>query len=163
MEVWKDVVGFEEYFKVSSFGRLFSKRTGKVLKQFLNKSGYVTVATRIGGRSGKSYCFKLHRVVAEAFIDNLEFKPEVNHIDGDKTNNCVENLELVTPKENIAHAFSAGLMRPKPSTRVLKPEDVDLIFSLYRSGKHTHRSLSNMFGVSHVAIGKVLRKEHYVL
>lgn len=83
-EIFKDVVGFEDYFQISNFGRFFSKRSNKLLKLHINKSGYITLATKIGGRHGTNHCFKIHRVVAEAFIPNPENKPEVNHKDGKK-------------------------------------------------------------------------------
>lgn len=93
MEVWKDVVGYEEYFQVSNLGKLFSKRSQKILKQTISKTGYYTVATRLGGRNGICKCFKIHRLVAEAFIPNPEQKRTVNHIDGNKLNNNLSNLE----------------------------------------------------------------------
>ena len=100
VEVWKDVVGYEEYFKVSNLGNVYSKRSGKILKQNLHPNGYYTIATKIGGRYGKNICFKVHRLVAKAFIPNVYDKPYVNHIDGVKTNNTIGNLEWCTAKEN---------------------------------------------------------------
>lgn len=67
--LWKDVVGFEAYFKVSEYGEVFSKRTKRVLKQCVSKSGYRTISTRLGGRNGTCYCFKVHRLVADAFLE----------------------------------------------------------------------------------------------
>lgn len=114
MEIWKDVFGYEDLFQVSNFGNLKSKRTNKILKQHKRKNGYMTVSTRIGGRNGKCLCFKVHRLVAQTFINNPENKPYVNHIDGQKDNNYVDNLEWVTPKENTDHAIMIELMRPLP-------------------------------------------------
>lgn len=97
---------------VSDLGQVWSKRSNKVLKQTLHKNGYLTVATKIGGSQGKSYCFRVHRLVAEAFISNPNNKEEVNHIDGNKTNNTLSNLEWVTRSENIQHAWDSGLIKP---------------------------------------------------
>ena len=121
-EVWKDVVGYEEIFKISNFGRLFSKRTNKVLKPFLHKNGYYIVATKIGGRSGVNRTFKVHRLVAEAFLEAptqeildvincTKYKVvPVNHKDGNKLNNHAGNLEWCTPQENYIHALELGLI-----------------------------------------------------
>jgi len=103
-EVFKDVVGFEDYFQISNLGNIFSKRSNRVLKTHITKRGYVSLATKIGGRQGTNHCFRVHRLVAEAFLPNPENKPEVNHIDGIKTNNKISNLEWVTAEENMNHA-----------------------------------------------------------
>lgn len=130
MEVWKDVVGYEDYFMVSNLGAVFSKRSNKLLKQTKNKSGYLTIATRIGGRTGKAICFRIHRLVADAFLDpptkeQLQWaettaykKVLVNHKDGDKLNNTVNNLEWVTSSENTQHAINTGLRPHKGRSTV---------------------------------------------
>ena len=117
-EVWKDIKGFEEIYQVSNFGRVKSllrkrrNRNGyfyikeKILKQSINTYGYLQVCLYNNcERSVK----RVHRLVAETFIPNPSNKPEVNHIDGNKTNNKIDNLEWVTSKENITHAFKIGL------------------------------------------------------
>ena len=98
---WRNVVGYEELFSVNSIGEVFSKRTNKKLKQYTDKKGYKTVATKIGGRQGINLCFKVHRLVAEAFIPNPENKPYVNHIDGDSLNNQILNLQVCNQATNM--------------------------------------------------------------
>lgn len=161
MEIeWKGVVGFEEYFKVSNFGDVFSLRTGKILKQHTRKNGYKTIATKIGGRSGEIYCFKVHRLVAEAFILDDNHKAFVNHIDGNKANNVVENLEWVTPSENAKHSFDTGLQHQKKGVdnKLSKLSLKDVLFILKNcrqlGGKMTQRELGKMFNCSHTVIGK---------
>ena len=117
-ELWKDVVGYEEYFQISNFGRVFSKRSNKILKTV--KAEYEIFTTRLSGR-GKSTCFKIHRLVAKAFIENPLDKHEVNHIDGNKHNNHVDNLEWTTESENKKHAYKAGL-RNKELDRMAKAD-----------------------------------------
>ena len=163
-EIWKDVVGFEDYFQISSFGRLFGKRSGKVLK-LSNVGGYLAHTTRLNGRNSRSICLKIHKLVAEAFLTKICDSHVVNHIDGVKTNNRVENLEYVTQQENVIHAFRTGLNKPKArhSDRKISDEQVELLFSMYASGSYTYRDLSHVFGIHYSTIGRILRKETYVL
>lgn len=109
MEIWKDCVDYPELFEVSNLGNFRNKRNKKVLKQCLHQHGYLHLATKIGGRKGKSVCFKMHREVAKAFLKNLKNLPCVNHKDGAKTNNNLDNLEWTTYSENSRHAISLGL------------------------------------------------------
>lgn len=152
IELWKPVVGFEDIFEVSSFGQVYSKRTNKILKQHLNKSGYVTVTTKIGGRKGFNKCFKVHRLVAEAFIDNTENKPYVNHINGVKSSNNVDNLEWCTASENTDHAIAKGLIsyKDRKYKRVLNRDQIDYIIANYKPRCRTFgaRALARKFNVS---------------
>ena len=151
-EEYRDVVGFEEYFQVSNLGNVFSKRSNRILKQSTNGAGYRTFTTKIGGRNGSDHHFSVHRLVTEAFIPNPEGKPFVNHIDGCKTNNVVSNLEWVTAKENSAHAWSTGLRNRK-----LTAEQVREI----RASNLSQRKLGEIYGLSHVNIGRIKRRESY--
>lgn len=106
MEEWKDIEGYNGVYQVSSLGnvRTFSRWPGKgrLLKPQTTKKGY---------RSVRLYCgasFKfitIHRLVAKAFIINTELKPQVNHINGNRADNRVENLEWVTGSENVQHSI----------------------------------------------------------
>jgi len=124
-EIWKDVVGFEELFKISNFGNFYSKRTDRQLVKTVGRTGYYEVATKIGGRKGKNYCFKVHRLVAEAFLETPSEelikaasltkynKVLVNHKDCNKLNNSPENLEWSTYLDNSKHAVENGLIFQK--------------------------------------------------
>tara|TARA_R110002110_G_scaffold50843_8_gene149917 strand:- start:49 stop:528 length:480 start_codon:yes stop_codon:yes gene_type:complete len=146
---YRDVEGYEDLFSVSSEGNLLSKRTNKVLKLHTNRKGYVVCATKIGGRKGKNVCFRLHRLVALAFTPNPELKPEVNHIDGDKRNNFVCNLEWATRSENMVHASQTGLLTSRKGHFTLPEDQVSYIRSVYLKGSHIFgaRALGREFGV----------------
>lgn len=155
MEVWKDVVGFEDIFQVSSFGNVYSKRTNKNLKQCLTKSGYKTVATKIGGRNGVNHTFRVHRLVAIAFLGYCDGRVEVNHIDGNKANNKLSNLEWVTPLENMKHAKDTGLIKP-PKHR-LSDEVKDSVYKMFCTKKYTYRQIADMFGLHYKTVGRIVR------
>ena len=107
MEKWKVVEGTNGKIEVSDMGRVKSNlRDGRILKATPDKKGYLRLRVTI---DGEKMSFKVHRLVAQAFIPNPKFKPQVNHIDGDKSNNCVSNLEWVSNKENAHHAIRIGL------------------------------------------------------
>src|SRR5690606_13275621 len=110
------------------------------------------------GRKGKAGCLKIHREVATAFVENPENKPYVNHKDGNKRNNKVENLEWVTASENVNHAYAIGLIDTvkgqDKQNSVLKDEDVYYIRENYVPYSRTHgtRALSRKYGVAHSVI-----------
>lgn len=96
MEIWKDVPGYIGLYKVSNYGRVKSVKKQLVLKTSGSGNRYKTVALCNGMRK----TFRLHRLVAAAFIPNPENKPCIDHIDGDRANNHADNLRWVTAKEN---------------------------------------------------------------
>ncbi len=156
MELWKDSVDYPDLFEISNKGNLRSKRSNKHLKQCLSKTGYWCVSSKVGGRKGKAILLKIHREVAKAFLTNAENKPYVNHIDGVKTNNNVENLEWATASENTKHAFTLGLVIPPENKRVLSAKDVAYISLVYKPHHKTFgaRALGRQFGVDHSTIIK---------
>lgn len=93
-EIWKDVVGYGSYFKVSESGRVYSKRTNKELKLTINKKGYKQFCTRFDGRKGKSKVFKVHMIVCEAFNGQRPNAEQIYalHWDDNKLNNHYTNL-----------------------------------------------------------------------
>lgn len=121
MEEWRDIQGYEGLYQVSNNGRV--KRVGhsvkykngvehfykeRMLSPNLQNTGYLTVT--LCSTEGQRI-FSIHRLVAEAFIPNVSNAPQVNHKDGDKTNNNVENIEWCTASENSSHAWRNGLSK----------------------------------------------------
>lgn len=96
-EEWKDVLGYEGIYEISNIGNIRSYKTKKIRKTQKNKEGYERVEL---WKDGKRKVLLVHRLVAEAFIPNDNNKDNVNYKDGDKTNNCANNLEWVTYKEH---------------------------------------------------------------
>lgn len=117
-EIWKSVVGYEGLYEVSNFGRVKSLERkinklwngkeitlinkGRIKNICVDSDGYCVVGFCV---NGKSKTLKLHRIISHSFIPNPDNKPQVNHKDGIKTNNSIENLEWCTNKENIRHSF----------------------------------------------------------
>lgn len=104
-EIWRDVDGYGGNYKISNFGVVVSLSNGgaKPLKKFLSSSGYESVYLYNGSKKSRK-AYRVHRLVALTFIPNPDKKPYINHKDGVKNNNCVENLEWVTQSENMRHA-----------------------------------------------------------
>lgn len=112
MESYKKISGFERY-SVSDAGNVRNDITGVVLSKRKATNGYLRVNLRLGNEKyEKPKVMTVHRLVAEAFIPNVEHKEAVNHIDGNKENNTVSNLEWVTNRENTIHAIKHNLMKP---------------------------------------------------
>jgi hypothetical protein len=99
-EEFRTIEGFNDYL-VSNFGRVWSNKTNKILTPKVSNRGYYQIGM---SREQKKYCVLLHRLVATAFINNPENKPQVNHIDRDRLNNNSNNLEWTTDQENKDHA-----------------------------------------------------------
>ncbi len=131
-EIWKDIIDWEGIYQISNYGNVRSldrfiavksKKgrflAGKVRKLLFMKNGYVSV-NLVDTESGKSTRNSVHVFVAQSFIKNTENKPCVNHKDGNKHNNFVNNLEWCTYKENAQHALKTGLTKPHKLTEKQK-------------------------------------------
>ena len=101
-EIWNDIPGYEGYYQVSNQGRVRNSRNQKMLKPQTKNGGYIQFTLSVRNRC---HYHSAHRLVAQAFIPNPEGKPQINHKNGDKSDNQVENLEWCTSSENQRHRY----------------------------------------------------------
>lgn len=165
MEIWKDIKGYEGIYQVSDLGIIKSLPIDRnnqhshktiLLKPRVDRDGYLLVTLRC---KGKNKTFRVHRLVAQAFIPNPENKPQVNHIDEDKTNNMVSNLEWVTAKENVNHGtciVRSHLSQINDVNRSKRVKLVDICTGEYNSFKSISEA-SRSTGLSGGNISKCAR------
>ena len=159
--LWKEIERFDGKYSISSCGKLKNSRTGKLLRFMLHPHGYLHCSIKPNGRDGKSYCLKIHREVAKAFIPNPDNKPQVNHIDGNKQNNSVSNLEWVTSQENMIHAHKNNLIDVNHGIDCVgskaTEDDVREIRKLQASSKFwTNRKLAEKFNLGKTTIHSII-------
>jgi len=127
-EEWKPIKDYESLYEISNYGNIKSKDRivnakhnskrivkGRNMSFFINKSGYLEATLC---KNSKKKLHRVNRLVAETFIPNSENKPCVNHKDGNKLNNNVNNLEWCTYSENLIHAWKNGLCKPRRKTKI---------------------------------------------
>lgn len=142
-EIWVDIKDYEGFYQVSNLGRVRSlprwvKGKGKSIQ--LRDGFYLKVDIAKGYervtlfKNNNRKRVMVHRLVAQHFVDNPKNKPEVNHIDGNKRNNKLTNLEWVTSSENQLHAFKTGLQKPTKSNKRLEYSDVCRIREMLDEG-----------------------------
>lgn len=151
----RDVKNYEGLYSVDEQGNVFSYKRKKpaLLVPCLNKFGYLNVCLR---KDGKARVLKVHRLVAEAFLPNPGNKPQVNHKDGDKTNNCVQNLEWATASENVQHAVRNGFLGNLRGVKIVETGQV------FRSLKDCAEHIRGDFGdISRCLKGKTQTHKGY--
>lgn len=179
-EIWLPVKGYEGYYEVSNLGNIRSldqiqRRSngfaictfyikGRILKPYCTgrKEGYLTIDAR---KNGTSKNLKIHRIVAEAFIPNPKNKPVVNHIDGNKHNNRVENLEWCSIAENSAHASKHGLTPHGEKNKFAKLTALQVaeIRNTYKRGVRGKgaKTLAKKYGVSYTTIRRIISRKKW--
>ena len=168
-EKWKAIEGYEGAYEVSNFGNVRSvdrdivysngrvvSYKGNTKKQTVDKYGYAYVGLYSNQKHKQGMT---HRLVAKAFIPNIDNKPQVNHIDGNKLNNHVDNLEWATSQENMEHAVKIGLIDKVAGEghyrAKLTNEDVIEIRQRVVDGE-TYQSVADAFGVVKSTIGFII-------
>ena len=135
-EIWHDIDGYEGLYQISNKGRVKSLKWGKerILRPGIDGYGYCFI---ILCNDNVRKTFKLHRLVAQAFIPNLYNKPQVNHLDENKKNNCVDNLEWATAKENINY----GTRNERASRKILQYSKSGVFIKEWQSSREVERVL----------------------
>ena len=151
-------------YEISDLGEVRSIKNKRIRKQSVSTTtGYLKVSAWL---EGKTVTLAIHREVAKLYVPNPMNKPEVNHIDGNKLNNAVSNLEWVTPKENMKHAHRTGLASSSKQSQVTHASrklTVDIANELRRkySSGVTKEELRTEYGISKSALDKCLRGDTY--
>jgi hypothetical protein len=172
-EYWVDISNYEGYYQVSNYGnvrsldRVIKEKTGKtqtlkgrILKPHTNSSGYYQINLN---RKSVRTTFAIHQLVAQAFLDNRSRKPLVNHINGIKTDNNVNNLEWATYSENLEHAYKNRLRQAvktnevasKNYKRKLTEQQVREIRLLIAAKSLTLKQIANQYDVGRSTIGSI--------
>lgn len=170
MEIWKDVIGFESYYQISNFGNVrskdrlvkcrnnsFAKKIGKVKKAGITGGYKVVLLSKENTEKG----IGVHRLVAIHFIDNPENKKEVNHKDGNKLNNHVDNLEWCTRSENGQHSYDNGLQISRKGSKhhfaKINENIVKEMFDLFNSGLNKKEISEKITQISYSSICRILK------
>jgi len=165
-EIWMDITGYKGLYQVSNHGGVrsldryvqwkntLSFRRGKRIKILKDKDGYMFVVLT---KDKRRKHFKVHRLVLTAFDRPPKHKEQCNHKDGNKQNNCIENLEWVTSKQNINHAIHIlgvrlGIVGERHGRAVLNNSGVKEIKILLKEGKITQSEIANKYNISRSVI-----------
>ena len=161
MEIWKDYL---YNYQISSLGRFKNKVTNHIYKPRLNNKGRYYVCVSMGSRTTRKTIL-IHRAVAETFIPRDNDELEVNHIDGNRQNNNVNNLEWCTRCENVEHAkinklFKYGLDNHKTK---LSDDDVLAIRKLYQTQEMNMSKIAEIYNVSKSCISNIINNKKRVI
>ena len=159
MEIYKNVVGFESQYKVSNYGNVLSIKTNKIRKPQIHKDGYFVLLFCVNYVRHTKY---IHRLIAEAFIPNQDNLPEVNHLNGDKTDNRIENLEWCSHKQNIQHAHNTGLIKNRNNQHgIVGRKIAEEIRNKYIPHKYGVKKLMKEYNLSRGGVENIIYRMTY--
>lgn len=164
VEIWKDVVGYEGYYQISNLGRVktIARHNAKErIKKPQNRCGYKAVRLFKCLIENKGVYFSIHRLLAIHFIPNPENKPQVNHINGDKADYRIENLEWCTASENTIHAVKTGLRKTAVGATYKRSNltDQNIIEIRELKGKMTHKEIADIYGIGQPCISNIINRK----
>lgn len=162
VEVWKDVVGYDGKYQVSCLGRiksLYKRRSSRILSQKNDRDGYLSICLC---KNNMKKHFRTHRLVCDSFIENPSSLPVVNHINGIKNDNRVENLEWTSVLENIRHSWKTGLSNRKIGENNFHSKLTEKIVLEIRSSSLSRKELANTYKVSPELIGLVINRKSWI-
>lgn len=161
-EIWKDVVGYEGRYKVSNQGRLMSIINNPlIISLCLNYKGYECAVIR---KNNVAKTIRVHRLIAEAFISNPLNLPQVNHLDGNKANNSLDNLEWSDNSGNQKHGYKLGLKSStgeKNGNCKLNTEKVKKIREMYDTKQYKQADLAKMFNCTEGNISAIVIRRNW--
>jgi len=157
IEIWKTIEGYEGLYEISNLGNLKRVKNTHYNKSSLDDDGYLHIGLC---KNCKSKNFFIHRLVALAFIPNPENKPQVNHKNGIKTDNRVENLEWCTLSENRQHAYKTGLQKGAVGTKAGSSKLTEKqVLEIREIGKtKTLLEIAMIYNVSFQTISRILNR-----
>lgn len=164
--LWKNLLidGFPSPYIISIYGRIYNTKTRHMLTPYIGSTGYYIVKVSCLGMPYDGKNVQLHRLIATTFIPNPNNYPVVNHIDGNKLNNSLDNLEWCTQQHNAQHAVDTGLYTPNygdahPGSKV-KESDAELMIIKYLGGADPS-SIAAEFGVPRTHVNRIVRGMRY--
>lgn len=153
---YKDIPGYEKRYRIYEDGRIWSYRSKRFLRQFIDNDGYIRHTLCVNNKRKNQ---TLHRWIYLAFIGDIPKGKQVNHKDGNKINNSIENLEVMTHQQNVVHAWENGLQKRRVGSKMwsskLKEKDIQKIRSLYKKG-HSQKEIGEMFGITQSNISHIV-------
>lgn len=153
---WRKIIidGEETMYSVSDTGEVRNDKTNYILKKLISSRGYYTIRLSV---NKKCSCTKqVHRLVCNAFLPNIYNKPFVNHIDGNKLNNNIKNLEWCTHQENIIHAIKTGLIKTELDLNVIEKINEDL-----QKKNLSQRQIAKKYNTSETMISRIKKNKSY--
>ena len=159
-EIWRPVKNFEQYYLISNVGRVKTIKTGLIRKPQIHKDGYLCLIFCVNNIRHIKY---IHRLIAEVFIDNPLNLCEVNHIDGNKQNNNVSNLEWCTHHENVIHAHKTGLVKYRKGENInsSKLTDNEVIEIRMLSKKMSGYAIAKKYNVDKKTVYEILHNRSW--